>query len=70
MKDEAEDLGATARLLYEAGTLTHVRRTGWWMAGVRDPESVAEHSWRTAVIATILAERQGADVARNTVLAV
>ena len=41
-----------------------------WMAGIRDPESVAEHSWRTAVIATILAEIEGADAARSALLAV
>ncbi|MPY59963.1 HD domain-containing protein [Streptomyces spongiae] len=32
-----------ARFLYEAGTLKQTKRTGRWMAGVRDPESVAEH---------------------------
>ncbi|TDU76018.1 HD domain-containing protein [Streptomyces sp. KS 21] len=42
----ADDLSAVARFLYEAGTLKHTRRTGWWMAGVNDSESVAEHSWR------------------------
>ena len=49
----AEDLSAVARFLYEAGTLKQTKRTGWWMAGVRDPESVAEHSWRTALLASI-----------------
>ncbi len=52
----SEDLAAVGRFLYEAGTLKQTRRTGWWMAGVRDPESVAEHSWRTALIATIIAK--------------
>ncbi|MEW9510166.1 HD domain-containing protein [Streptomyces bacillaris] len=56
-----DDLSAVGRFLYEAGTLKHARRTGWWMAGVRDPESVAEHSWRTALIATIIAKLEGAD---------
>ncbi|EWS93643.1 metal dependent phosphohydrolase [Streptomyces filamentosus NRRL 11379] len=58
------------RFLYEAGTLKQTRRTGWWMAGVRDPESVAEHSWRTALIATIIAKLEGADPARAAYLAV
>ena len=43
-----EDL---ARFGYEVGQLKLVKRTGWWVAGVRDPESVAEHSYRVAVIA-------------------
>ncbi|MFE2973025.1 HAD family hydrolase, partial [Streptomyces sp. NPDC059340] len=27
-----EDLSAVANFLYEAGTLKHTARTGWWMA--------------------------------------
>lgn len=66
----ADDLSAVAHFLYEAGALKHARRTGWWMAGVRDPESVAEHSWRTSLIATIIAKLEGADPARAAFLAV
>lgn len=66
----AEDLSAVANFLYEAGTLKHTARTGWWMAGVRQPETVAEHSWRTALIATIIAKLEGADPARAAFLAV
>lgn len=66
----ADDLSAVARFLYEAGTLKHTKRTGWWMAGVRDPESVAEHSWRTALLATIIAKLEGADPAQAAYLAV
>ncbi|MFD3687315.1 HD domain-containing protein [Nocardiopsis sp. NPDC058631] len=50
--------------MHEAGTLKNQRRTGWWMAGVRDSESVAEHSWRTSLIASVLASMEGADPAR------
>lgn len=66
----ADDLSAVAHFLYEAGTLKHTRRTGWWMAGVRDPESVAEHAWRTSLIASIIAQLEGADPARAAYLAV
>ena len=66
----SEDLTAVARFLFEAGTLKHTKRTGWWMAGVKDPESVADHSWRTALIATIIAKLEGADPARAAFLAV
>ncbi|HEY9410880.1 MAG TPA: HD domain-containing protein [Jiangellaceae bacterium] len=66
----ADDLSAVARFLYEAGTLKHTKRTGWWMAGVRDPESVAEHAWRTSLIASIIAKLEGADPARAAFLAV
>ncbi|MDJ0385870.1 HD domain-containing protein [Streptomyces sp. G-G2] len=66
----ADDLSAVARFLYEAGTLKNARRTGWWMAGVSHPESVAEHSWRTSLIASIIAKLEGADPARAAFLAV
>jgi putative hydrolase of HD superfamily len=65
-----DDLTSVARFLFEAGTLKQTKRTGWWMAGVRDPESVAEHSWRTAVIASIIAKLEGADPAQAAFLAV
>ena len=50
-----------AKFLYEMGQLKRVKRSGWWIAGVKDPESVAEHSFRTAVIAYLLAQLEGAD---------
>ncbi len=45
----------------EAGLLKKVRRSGWWVAGIAEPESVAEHSFRTAVIGYHLAVREGLD---------
>jgi len=66
----ADELAQVARFLYEAGTLKQSRRTGWWMAGVRDPESVAEHAWRTSLIASIIAKLEGADPAQAALLAV
>ncbi|MER6139175.1 HD domain-containing protein [Streptomyces sparsogenes] len=66
----SDDLTPVANFLYEAGTLKHAARTGWWMAGVRTPETVAEHSWRTALIASIIAKLEGADPAQAAYLAV
>ncbi|WDO07218.1 HD domain-containing protein [Streptomyces murinus] len=65
-----QDLVDVAHFLWEAGTLKAARRTGWWMAGVRDPESAAEHAWRTSVIASVIATLEGADAARAAHLAV
>ena len=48
-----------AKFLYEMGQLKRVKRSGWWIAGVKDPESVAEHLFRTVVIAYILAQLEG-----------
>lgn len=50
-----------AKYLYEMGQLKRVKRSGWWLAGINDPESVAEHSHRTAVLGFLLAELAGAD---------
>jgi len=44
-----------AKYLYEMGYLKHVQRAGWTMLGIPHPESVAEHSFRTAIIGYILA---------------
>lgn len=63
---------AVTRLFYEAGHLKRTPRTGWYFAGVpkADVESVAEHSFRTAIIAYVLASIDGADAERAATLAV
>jgi putative hydrolase of HD superfamily len=40
-----------------------------WTAGIKDPETIAEHSFRTAILATILAALEGVDPARAAQLA-
>jgi len=61
---------AMVRLGHEAGHLKQARRTGWWRAGIRDPESVAEHSWRTAVLGYLIACAEGADPDRTAAICV
>ena len=58
-----------AKFLYELGQLKRVRRSGWWIAGVKDPETVAEHSFRTAVIAYLLARLEGVDPGKAVLMA-
>ncbi|MBN3040862.1 MAG: HD domain-containing protein [Candidatus Omnitrophica bacterium] len=48
-------------LISEAGMLKRVVRSGWTVLGVPNPESVAEHSFRCAVIGYCLAKTEGAD---------
>ncbi len=48
-------------LFAEAGLLKKIKRSGWWVAGIKDPESVAEHSFRCAVIGYYLAHLEGVD---------
>ncbi|MFH0884937.1 MAG: HD domain-containing protein [Candidatus Micrarchaeota archaeon] len=48
-----------AKYIFEAGMLKRVKRSGWWAEKVDKPESVADHSFRTAVVAFILAKMEG-----------
>jgi putative hydrolases of HD superfamily len=58
----------TAKFLYEIGQLKRVRRSGWWLAGIKDPESVAEHSFRTAILGYIMACSEGANPMRTAAM--
>ncbi len=48
-------------LFKNAGKLKKLVRSGWLRSGVDNPESVAEHVFRTAFIAMILSDRLGLD---------
>jgi putative hydrolase of HD superfamily len=67
MPDELEQLTG---FVYEIGLLKRYKRTGWLIAGVSDPESIADHSFRAAVLAGIIAAMEGADPARAALLSV
>jgi putative hydrolase of HD superfamily len=54
--------------LHEVGHLKRSARQGWWIAGIKDPESVAEHSFRAAVIGYVIATLEEADAERTAVL--
>jgi 5'-deoxynucleotidase YfbR-like HD superfamily hydrolase len=45
----------------ETGLLKRTVRSGWSVLGIDNPESVAEHSFRCAVIGYCLAKMEGAD---------
>lgn len=46
--------------VFQAGALRRVERSGWKTIGIK-PESVAEHSYRAAIIAYLLAKKEGVD---------
>jgi 5'-deoxynucleotidase YfbR-like HD superfamily hydrolase len=50
------------------GPAKRLRRAGWLFIGVPDPETVAEHSFRVAIIGIALATLEGADPNRTAVL--
>jgi putative hydrolase of HD superfamily len=66
MSDEKsqKEAAAIAAFAFEMGVLKRQRRSGWWHAGVRDPESIAEHSLRVAQLAGLIAAAEGADPAK------
>jgi putative hydrolases of HD superfamily len=67
-EDGEHPLAGTATFLFEMGHLKNLPRAGWLFLGIPRPESVAEHSFRVAVIGLILAAMDGADVGRTTAL--
>ena len=52
------------KFLFEAGTLKLIPRSGWFKIGIKNPESVAEHSFRTALIAFIIAYLETSDISK------
>ncbi len=61
---ETDDTREILDLLAEAGQLKRVPRSGWSVASVPDPESVADHVFRTCILGHLLARLEGADPAR------
>ena len=52
---------AALNFFAEAGLLKHIKRSGWWVAGIKNPETVAEHCFRCAVIGFYLAHMEKVD---------
>lgn len=65
--DDAASSGI-AGYLAEIGHLKGTPRAGWTLAGVDRPESVADHSFRTAIIGYVLACEEGANPDRTALL--
>lgn len=47
-----------ADFIFQAGNLKRTRRSGWLTIGIMDCESVADHSYRTALIAYLIAREE------------
>lgn len=63
-----DELGPLTGFVYEIGLLKRYKRTGWLIAGVSDPESIADHSFRAAALASIVAALEGANAERAALL--
>jgi putative hydrolase of HD superfamily len=68
MADDTDQAKGTAGFLLEMGMLKRAKRSGWWIAGVKDPETIAEHSFRVGLIGSVLAMMEGADPAKTALL--
>jgi putative hydrolases of HD superfamily len=66
--DTDNEMDGTIAFLHEVGFLKRLPRTGWFMTGVDVPETVAEHSFRTAIVGIVLATMQGGDAGRTAML--
>ncbi|MFH2111363.1 MAG: HD domain-containing protein [Candidatus Bathyarchaeota archaeon] len=55
---------ALITFLKAAGKLKQIKRTGWVEAGVPDPESVADHVYRTTLASMVLADTRGLDTSK------
>lgn len=61
MADIDPHIAGVVDYFFELGVLKRAKRTGWWIAGIREPESIAEHSFRVGVIGAVLAMMEGSD---------
>ncbi len=58
------------RLFFELGSLKEFQRSGWVFIGEKDGDSIADHSWRAAIIAYYLAKKVGANPDRCALMAI
>ncbi len=58
---KVEQNKAVVQFFIELGMLKRMPRSGWTRAGIQNPETVASHSYRTAMIAWALAKFLNAD---------
>lgn len=50
-----------SKFILEMGVLKRTARTGWWPAGIKHPESIADHSFRTIITGYFLAKMENVD---------
>jgi putative hydrolase of HD superfamily len=65
-KKQREDI---VDFFFELGQMKRVQHVGWALAGIRSPDSIAEHALRAAQIAYLLAVLESADPSRAAMIA-
>src|SRR5580704_3972714 len=66
--DGDHPLAGVAAFLFEMGHLKQLRRSGWMLLGIPQPETVADHSFRVGMVGIALAAMENADVGRTAAL--
>jgi len=70
VRREGTDGQALVKFFSQSGRLKSEKRRGWLMKlGLAHPESVADHSYRTALMALVLSDTRGLDTAKAVRLA-
>jgi len=69
MKEES-GLQELVKFFHLAGNLKNEKRRGWVDRGVKEAESVADHSFRLALMAMVFAERQKLDACKAVKMAI
>ena len=62
-------MNPTIELLLTVGKLKKLTRTGWILSGIKNPESVAEHSFRVALMSMLLSKELGLNESKMMKLA-
>jgi putative hydrolase of HD superfamily len=57
-------MDAVVDFMIEVGKLKRLKRKGWLLRGVKDAETVSQHTFRTAVIAWLLGRKRGFDMGK------
>jgi len=53
-KFSVKQIRSVIKTLYLSGRLKKIKRTGWIVKGIKDVESVADHTWRMSLLILIL----------------
>lgn len=56
---DREKIKNIVNLLFTVGVLKRLPRTGWIESGIEKPESVADHTMRTAILCMVLSDLEG-----------
>ena len=68
MNNPIQNDRALVDFIFEVGQLKRIPHIGWLHAGIKDPERVGEHVFRASQIAYLLADQEGAEIYKTTVM--